>query len=57
MNRFKDANTVEEVVGQAIGAGSLCWLPSTGDLEFDSAAAEEIGDAAVERIRELGLFQ
>jgi len=53
MNRFSNATTIQEVVGQAIGAGSMCWIPNTGDLEFDSTKASSIVDEAVARIHEL----
>lgn len=35
---------LKEKVFQALGAASMCWLPSTGNLEFDSSKAVEIGD-------------
>lgn len=53
MNRFKDADTVAEVVGQAIGFGSVCWENPGGAGVFDSAMASEAVDDAVERINEI----
>ena len=45
--------TVEEIVGQAVGAGSVCWLgPIQG--EFDSTRASQIVDKAVAELRRLG---
>ena len=31
-------------VFQALGEVSMCWLPDTGDLEFDAAKATKIGE-------------
>lgn len=31
-----------EVVGQSVGAASMCWVGGTGDREFDSARASAI---------------
>lgn len=52
-NRFADAKDVPEVVFQAIGAGSVCWVGGTGPLEFDSAKANAVGREAVARINEV----
>ena len=35
---------LKEKVFQALGAASMCWLPDTGDLEFDSSKAGKIGE-------------
>jgi hypothetical protein len=35
---------LKEKVFQALGAVSMCWLPNTGDLEFNSTKAIEIGE-------------
>lgn len=55
MNRFSRAETVEEVVFQAIGAGSVCWENPNGAGEFDSTLARAVGDDAMARLRELGV--
>lgn len=39
--------TLEEVLFQALGAASMCWVGGTGGLEFDSVRAKEIGVALV----------
>lgn len=54
-NRFKDAKSVEEVVFQAIGAGSVCWENPGGAGIFDSTEAKKVGDEAMERLREMGV--
>lgn len=55
MNRFHDVDTIHEVIFQALGAASICWIPDTGDLEFDSTEARHIGSEALERLGELGV--
>jgi hypothetical protein len=45
--------TINEVIGQAIGAGSMCWSTLTGAGEFDSTEATKISADAQERVREL----
>ena len=35
---------------QALGEVSMCWLPNTGNLEFDSTRAVEIGNKLCEEI-------
>lgn len=52
MNMFDDCDTIEEIIGQAIGAGSTCWNNLVDAGEFDSARAVEIFNDAVEAIRE-----
>jgi hypothetical protein len=53
-NPFEKCTTIEEVVGQAVGAGSVCWHPRPNAQVFDSEVASTIVDNAVARIRELG---
>lgn len=55
MNRFKDCVTAEEVVFQAIGAGSTCWENMSGTGVFQDGEAKAVGDDAMARLRELGL--
>lgn len=52
-NRFVQAKSVREVVFQAVGAGSACWVGGTGDLEFDSVEAERFAVEAMRRITEI----
>ena len=54
MNRYKDCTTVEEVVFQAIGTGSMCWDPRPSTQVFDSTGAKAVGDEAMAKLRELG---
>lgn len=44
--------TLEEAVGQAIGAASVCWDDMSGTGEFDSSRASEICDKLLLHIRE-----
>lgn len=53
MNLFNDARTLEEVVFQAIGAGSTCWENMSGTGVFQDARAVTIGNDAVARIRRI----
>lgn len=54
MNRFHDADTVTELLGMLVGAGSTCWIGGTGHLEFDSTEASKVVDEGVDRLIELG---
>ena len=42
--------TLEEIMFQALGAASMCWVGGTGDLEFDSSRAKEIGLALMREV-------
>lgn len=53
MNKFEDATTIEEVIGQAVGAGSMCWDPRPSAQVFDSTSASEFVDDAVARVADL----
>lgn len=53
MSRFSDATTPEEIIAQAVGCGSLCWMPRPDNLEFDSEEATKIVNEAVERLAEV----
>jgi len=48
---FADCDTVEEIVGQAVGAASMCWTKPEGAGEFDSERASKIVDDALDEIR------
>lgn len=50
----RDALTI---VGEAVGAGSVCWVGGTGDLVFDSEAASAVVDQAVAELATLGIGQ
>jgi hypothetical protein len=39
--------TLDSAVFQAIGAASMSWIGGTGNAEFDSAWAEEVGRALI----------
>lgn len=55
MNMFRDCTTPEEVVFQAIGAGSVCWETMTGTGVFQDGKARAAGNDAMARLREMGL--
>lgn len=42
--------TLEEIMFQALGAASMCWIGGTGDAEFDSSRAKEIGLALMREV-------
>lgn len=42
--------TLEEILFQALGAASMCWVGGTGDLEFDSSRAQQIGVAMMREV-------
>jgi hypothetical protein len=44
---------LDEILGQALGAASMCWVGGTGDREFDSSRARAIWEALK---REVGRF-
>lgn len=46
--------TLEEVLGQALGAASMCWVGGTGNLEFDGTRAKVVYEALM---REVVRFQ
>lgn len=43
--------TFEEILFQALGAASTCWVGGTGDLEFDGSRAKSIGMATMAELR------
>lgn len=57
MNMFSDADSVESVIFQAIGLGSMCWESLNGTGTFNDNLAKRAGEDAVERLRELGATQ
>lgn len=48
---FADCESIEEIVGQAIGAASVCWENPAGAGQFDSTQASKICQDAVYEIR------
>jgi hypothetical protein len=52
-NHFETADSVEMLLGMLAGAASTCWLPHTGDLEFDSSQASKFVDDAVEQLNQI----
>lgn len=50
-NMFADCESIEEIVGQAIGAASVCWENPAGAGQFDSTQASKICQDAVYEIR------
>lgn len=55
-NRFADCTSRDEVIRQAIGAGSVCWVYVGSDGYFDSDEAVRISDEAIERIQQFDPF-
>jgi hypothetical protein len=51
MNMFATCESIEEIVGQAIGAASVCWENPAGAGRFDSVQASEICEDAIYEIR------
>lgn len=49
-NRFEGITDPNELLGQAIGAGSACWVGGTGQLVFDSTEASAIADEAYQQL-------
>lgn len=48
---FDDINDVGELIGTAIGAGSMCWQDVWAAGVFDSTRAAEITEAATQRLQ------
>lgn len=42
--------SLEEVLFQALGAASMCWMPRPSHAEFDSARAHRIGTALMAEV-------
>lgn len=54
VNRFARAETRAELIGQAVGAGSACWLPpGPGSSVFDVEQAAALAEEAHARLEEL----
>lgn len=52
-NMFDGVTDIRELIGLAIGAGSVCWSNPGGAGEFDSTTAADIVDAAYGRVQML----
>lgn len=48
---FDDIHDVGELIGTAIGAGSMCWENVSAAGVFDSTRASEITEAATQRLQ------
>lgn len=48
---FDDVHDANELIGMAIGAGSMCWENVRGAGVFDSTRAAAISDAAFQRLQ------
>lgn len=51
---FEDCETVTELLGQLVGAASMCWESPEGAGVFDSQRASFLVDSALERLISLG---
>lgn len=49
---FHECTSVREVVFQAVGAGSMCWIDMNGHDQFDDQRASAIGEDAMLAINE-----
>ena len=54
-NRFKDAESLTELINQLVAAGSSCWAGGADGANFDTEQAQQIAAEAKERLAELGL--
>lgn len=45
---------LEEIIGQAVGAGSMCWDPAPSTQVFDSTQASKVVDWAMSKISMFG---
>jgi len=52
-NLFHDAESIESLMAQAVGAGSMCWEPPITSGGFDSTHALRVVDHAIERLKQL----
>jgi len=50
---FHGAETLTEVIYQAVGAGSVCWESMNGTETFQDQLARRIAEHALERIAEI----
>ncbi|MBY4212892.1 hypothetical protein HQO42_14985 [Rhodococcus fascians] len=52
-NRFNNVTNIKELIGQAIGAGSMCWEDVCAAGVFDDHEAAKIFNETVERLEQL----
>ncbi|OZE88049.1 hypothetical protein CH304_00320 [Rhodococcus sp. 15-649-1-2] len=52
-NRFADVDGIEQLIGQAIGAASMCWENVEEAGAFESSRAADIAREATERLSQL----
>ena len=52
-NLFEDANTIESLLAQVVGAGSVCWTPRPSDNVFNEKEANMVVEHALQRFGEL----
>lgn len=50
---FDDVHDARELIAQAVGAGSRCWVGALREPEFDSVLAAKVADAAFLRLQAL----
>ena len=53
MNRFAECGSIDQVIRQAVGAGSRCWEHLDRAGVFDTEEAIKISNEAFERILDL----
>lgn len=54
-NVFARAETIEEVIYQLVGAGSVCWESMTGTGIFDDERARRYASDACKRLEQFGV--
>lgn len=47
--------TPQDLIFQALGAASMCWIPRPSDQEFDSQTAVEVGEQLIRDLKKLGV--
>jgi hypothetical protein len=53
MNRFDDVESVDELLGQMVGAASVCWENPGGAGIFDSTEAKKVVDEGLARLEQI----
>lgn len=53
MNKFHDAETIESLIYQIVGAGSMCWEHVEHAGIFDDKKARETAIHGIDRLREM----
>lgn len=52
-NLFEEANSVESLLAQVVGAGSVCWTPRPSDHVFNEKEANMVVNHALQRLGEI----